>query len=282
MHITEVLKNRKIDPVEEFNRIELLLNEKSVLFHRCVRGPLKTWLNEKAFRNLPIRGSFTDIDDMMKGIGVYNSDFHLQIDESGEFFPKLYLYCEVLLNIISLSWDVLEKYDDAKAVAVNISNNIKEIVDKKNKKIEESEHRLIIVENDFVATEAIDAISDNIALACAIMEYNRVLYKGNITRKRDILIKLASYIEPWKDLFETTPYKKLYKDEALFLVNAIDIRHNNKEKDKFIFTDGWTEKDYEKWYDKTFHTLLMVIISKRQMDISKDIEILKQSKKEKI
>ena len=279
MHISDVLKARKIDPVEEFNRIELLLNEKKVQFHCCLRGSLKQWLNEKTFRNLPIRSRFTDIDDLMKGIDVYDSNLHLQIDDSGDFFQKLYLYFEVLLNVIDMSWKTLEDYDDAKNVALNIFSNINEIVDKTNKKIVESDERLVIVENDFVATEAVDAINDDISLANAILEYNRVLYKGNVERKRGILIKLAAYIEPWKNEFDNSPYKRLFKDESQFLVNAIDIRHNNKERDEEIYTKGWTVKDYEEWYDRTYHTILMIIIAKRQMEISKDIEKLKASKK---
>ena len=101
--------------------------------------------------------------------------------------------------------------------------------------------------------------------------------KGNIKRKRDILRQLANYTEPWNNDFKDTAYNKLYNDSR-FLVNGIDIRHNNKESSKDIFTDGWTTKDYEIWYDKTYHTILMVIIARRQLMITEEIQELKIKK----
>lgn len=185
-------------------------------------------------------------------------------------------------NLIKRFFESLEKLSDnkdANKAIKHIINSIDKILEKTNCKWESTEKGIIIIENDIVTTEAIESIKDDISLACEIMEYNRKLNKGNIERKKQILIQLAAYTEAWNKDFEDTPYKQLYKDRS-FLVNEIDIRHNNKETSKHIFTDGWTNIDYENWYDRTYHTLLMVIIAKNQMTISAEVNALKQAKKE--
>ena len=284
MHFYEVLKSRKIDPIEEFKRLEFLMNEKTIPygFHELIS--LKNWLDKKTFRDLKIRDSFTSINDMLTGLGIYDSNLEFNYDlecmqNHSKCFEKLYLYCEILLTIFSNSIGKLTDNETANKVAKHITNSIDKILEKTNCKWVSTKKGIIIIENDIIATEAIESIKNDISLACEIMEYNRKLNKGNIERKKQILIQLAAYTEPWNSDFEDTPYKQLYNDRR-FLVNEIDIRHNNKETSKYIFTDGWTNVDYENWYDKTYHTLLMVIIAKKQLEISAEIKSLKQTKKD--
>lgn len=284
MHFYEVLKSRKIDPIEEFNRVESLLNEETIPYGFRVLISLKKWLDKTTFRDLKSRDSFTSIDDMLKGLEIYDSKLKFNFDDeccgnNDKCFERLYLYCEILLNIFSESLRKLADNENANKVAQHIKENIVKILEKTNCKWESTKNGIIIIENDFVATEAIEFIKDDISLACEIMEYNRKLNKGNIKRKKQILIQLAAYTEPWNNEFKNTPYDQLYNDSR-FLANEIDIRHNNKETSRYIFTDGWTNVDYENWYDKAYHTLLMVIIARNQKGISVDVDALKQNKKE--
>ena len=248
MHIFDFLNTREIDPIKEFNRIELLLNETSIPYVLHNKISLKEWLNKEAFRDISIRRSFTDIDDLLQGIDVYDSKRHLKFTDIEECYGQLYLYCESLLNIFSQSHEFYRSNDKVCKVVKHISDNIKEIIEKTGCKLCNNDEGIIIVENNYIATEAIECIKDDVSLAFAIMEYNRMTNKGNIKRKRDILRQLAAYTEPWNNDFKDTTYDKLYNDSR-FLVNEIDIRHNNKESSKDIFTDGWTQKDYETWYD---------------------------------
>ena len=277
MHIFDFLNTREIDPIKEFNRIELLLNETSIPYVLHNKISLKEWLNKEAFRDISIRRSFTDIDDLLQGIDVYDSKRHLKFTDIEECYGQLYLYCESLLNIFSQSHEFYRSNDKVCKVVKHISDNIKEIIEKTGCKLCNNDEGIIIVENNYIATEAIECIKDDVSLAFAIMEYNRMTNKGNIKRKRDILRQLAAYTEPWNNDFKDTTYDKLYNDSR-FLVNEIDIRHNNKESSKDIFTDGWTQKDYETWYDKTYHTILMVIIARKQLAIAEEIKKLKKKK----
>lgn len=104
MHFYEVLKSRKIDPIEEFKRLEFLMNEKTIPygFHELIS--LKNWLDKKTFRDLKIRDRYTSLNDMLKSLGIYDSELKFYYDDeclrdSNKCFEKLYLYCEILLNV---------------------------------------------------------------------------------------------------------------------------------------------------------------------------------------
>lgn len=117
-----------------------------------------------------------------------------------------------------------------------------------------------------------------------MIEYNRVLLKGNLDRKREILASMASYVEPMKNLFNGTIYSSLYNDSRN-MVNNLNIRHNNSGKDSLPeYAKKWSEKEFEEWYDSAYHTLLMVILAKKQLEITQNFNKLKSggSKKEKI
>ena len=96
--------------------------------------------------------------------------------------------------------------------------------------------------------------------------------KGNIDKKRKIWCAIGRYIEPIlkSNELENNGYKQLEKD-AGYLLNNMDIRHNNKD----VIIE-MSPKEQEVWYDKTYHTLLMVITMDNQIDISNDIKALKK------
>ena len=73
-------------------------------------------------------------------------------------------------------------------------------------------------------TEAIESLEEKDSeLALNMIEYNRVLLKGNLQRKREILSNIASYVEPMKILFKGTDYNSLYNDSRN-MVNNLNIR----------------------------------------------------------
>ena len=57
----------------------------------------------------------------------------------------------------------------------------------------------IIVEKNVYASEASQIVSEtSIEEAIKVLEYNHFSNKGNIQRKKEILIALANYLEPFK------------------------------------------------------------------------------------
>ena len=195
---------------------------------------------------------------------------------------ELFLYSELLINLINYSRIAIDTNNTAKDTAKQIFSNIKIILEKTNHELVLIKDGYVIVNKNPATTEAIECLEEKDSeLALKMIEYNRVLLKGNLDRKREILASMASFVEPMKTLFNGTNYSSLYNDSRN-MVNNLNIRHNNSGKDALPeYAKNWGNKEYEEWYDNAYHTLLMVILSKKQLEITQSFNKLKSFKPEK-
>ena len=146
-------------------------------------------------------------------------------------------------------------------------------------KIIHSNNRLIIVEDNVFANEAAQSVSEfaDVKEALSILEYNHFSNKGNIDRKKEILIKIYSLLEPWRDdLNNNIEFKNVLKlgnnnkvlaVEKLFrMFNQLNIRHNNEEQELTNMDNNMIEV----WYDKIYTMSLFVILGKDVAQILAD------------
>ena len=273
MNIFEILEKRELNPTDEFGRLVSLFRWQWRTLY--AKNSVKQMING-VFHKVPaqLRQTYLHVDDILKDLGISEDSPY------GRDWNELFLYCEVLLNLINTTKFYLDKEETAKETAQQIIANIKVILEKTNHEWAQIKEGYIIVDKNPATTEAIECLENNkVDLALNMIEYNRVLLKGNLTRKREILVALADYTEPMNNDFKGTQYAALYSDSR-FLVNAIDIRHNNSGKgDLPEKAKSWTSQEKEDWYDKTYQVLLTVILTRKHMDVSKEIQDLKPTKK---
>lgn len=273
MNIFEILEKRELNPTDEFRRLVSLFRWQWRTLY--AENSVKQMING-VFHKVPaqLRQTYLHVDDILKDLGISEDSPY------GRDWNELFLYCEVLLNLINTTKFYLDKDKTAKETAQQIIANIKVILEKTNHEWAQIKEGYIIVDKNPATTEAIECLKNNkVNLALNMIEYNRVLLKGNLTRKREILVALADYTEPMNNDFKGTQYAALYSDSR-YLVNAIDIRHNNSGKgDLPEKAKLWTSQEKEDWYDKTYQVLLTVILVRKHMDVSKEIQDLKPAKK---
>ena len=193
-------------------------------------------------------------------------------------WKDLFLYSEILLNLINSTRVYIDKNEEAKEIAKQIISNINVVLERTNHEWVQIKGGYIIADKNSATTEAIECLEEKDAeLALKMIEYNRVLLKGNLERKREILASLANYVEPMKMLFKGTDYSTLYEDSRNW-VNHLNIRHNNSGNNSVPeYAKNWKSKDYEEWYDKIYHTLLVVILAKKQLEIKQEFNKLKST-----
>ena len=114
-----------------------------------------------------------------------------------------------------------------------------------------------------------------------VLEYNHFTNKGNIERKREILISLASYLEPLKDELNASEElkevmkvnnKKIIAVAKLFdMYNNLGLRHNNNEQYHLEMTD----EELEQWYDDIYTSTLFVILSLDEARILSKLKTLR-------
>ena len=274
MNIFEILDKNGLAPAVEFKRLITLFNESRYFDDEEELDFLFRFLLEDFWPHLPlqIRRTSLNFDDLLKDLKL-DEKHRNPID-----WDKLFLLCELLKNVINSAAPYLDKKSEgARNIAQHILSNIDFILEKSNHKWAKIKDGYIIIKKNAATTEAIDSLEPgNETLAISMLEYDRVLLKGNLQRKSEILANMANYVEPWKKEFKESIYYTLYTD-ARELVNNLDIRHNNSGKGETPnYAKNWTPNEYEERYDKTFHTLLMVILAKKQLEIKKDLNKLKK------
>lgn len=192
------------------------------------------------------------------------------------------MYCEILRNVCN---DALLLEIEVVKIERRLNmllDNMNEILEKTNHEWRQIKEGYVIVEKNPATTEAIECLEAKDAdLALNMIEYNRVLLKGNLQRKREILFNMASYVEPMQSLLKGSIYGSLFTDSKE-LVNKLNIRHNNSGKNSVPeYAKDWGDKEYEEWYDNAYHTLLMVILAKKQLEITQAFNKLKSSEGKK-
>ncbi|MCC3171916.1 acyl-CoA synthetase family protein [Streptococcus sanguinis] len=311
----ELLKENEMDPHNEYKKIVQLLEHKVVMcFPKMKLSPNGT----------PVVDDFVDVDgsthedfftDEWTLMNMIHNDFfgyekrrtttsftqlldELEINHCNDF-DTLYTFFECLLDVFEgLNLDIrVRNYEGFIDLISEIRKNINIILDESNHELITLENGdKIIVEKNVYASEVSQIISEtNIEDAIKVLEYNHFLNKGNIQRKKEILLSLAGYLEPYLKEFERP--KKLSDESKVIYTELKEVLRLNKDKSKIIAFDRLSEmynkgglrhnndkqyhlnmndEELEQWYDNIYSSTLFVILS---MEMGKNLSKLNELKK---
>ena len=299
----ELLKNFNINPHNEYKKlIQLLENEFELYFPK----------KELSTDGTPVVAGFVDIDgstnfDLIRDewalINMIERDFlayekrgtttsfaqlleELDINHCNDF-ETLYTFIECLLDVFKgLNLDIrIQNNGDNRFVAImgEIRRNIDIILDKTNHELITLENGdKIIIEKNVYASEVSQIVSEtSIEDAIKVLEYNHFSNKGNIQRKREILISLAAYLEPLRDklnaskelkeVMKVNKSAKIVAVEQLFgMYNNLRLRHNNSKQ----YHQNMPDEELEQWYDDVYTSTLFAILSLDEARILSKVKLL--------
>lgn len=252
----EILKDTSVDPVVEFNKFQGLLKERFWEEH----GPQSIYdLISNNFRVYEHRGHILSLEELLETICL--------IPMTAE--ERLFCFFEMYLDLFS----ILPKKRSINLIRQVrcIEEQIERTVNLLSHKVVYIDNKRIIIEDNVFANEAAQVVTEfaGVKEALSILEYNHFSNKGNIDRKKEILIKVASLLEPWRnDLNNNIEFKgvlklgnnnKVLAVEKLFrMFNKLNIRHNNEEQELTNMDNNMIEV----WYDKIYTLSLFVILGK--------------------
>lgn len=272
----EILEQMDFDPDKEFEIISnliLKLKEISPYTTESIRDVFNRnfWLYEN-YRKMQFR-SYDEAKD------YFNNNFNGP--------DRLFTYIEFIIDLNSFMISNGKILTFTKATLIKEFPKVRERIDyclaKNNHELKELENgRQIIVEKNVYASEVSQIVSEtNIQEAMKVLEYNHFTNKGNIERKREILISLASYLEPLKDELNISEElkevmkvnnKKIIAVAKLFdMYNNLGLRHNNSEQ----YHLEMTEEELEQWYDDIYTSTLFVILSLDEARILSKLKTLR-------
>lgn len=266
MHFFESME-RELDFRKEYTKLEGMCSERYATYGYSSRMSINSWIACN-FRSWKRRANYTSYDELRSYLG-----FSLQsISVNAIDFNKYLLFCEMVLNLINdLRTHNLGPLED---VITHFRDTINATISRVGMEIRMVENEIIIVEKDAVAIEVADKVPE---LSDVIIEYNHYLLRGNLERKKELLIKIASALEPKKEDLMTID-SKITKD-YFYLINNMDIRHNNVDpgyKNYCKKFGNLSKLEKEAWYDLIYEQGLALFVLMAQKERNKRINEFKR------
>lgn len=266
----DILNQMEFDPQRELKNLMDLLKMENNL-GRSYYSTINSAISRN-FLDYSNRSTFTSYSHMIEFIdsNIYNTT------------EQLFVFSELLVDIFC---NLAEKFTEEESEFIQIIfDNIKRFLELSNHELITLDNgNKIIVEKNVYASEASQIVSEtSIEEAIKVLEYNHFSNKGNIQRKKEILIALANYLEPLrKELNNSEELKEVFKVnnqkiiafEKLFeMYNNFGLRHNNAKQ----YHLDMTNDKLEQWYDDIYTSSLFVILSLDEARILSELTFLRE------
>ena len=267
----DILNRMEFDPQRELKNLMDLLemerNFKSIYYETSLNSAISD-----NFLDYPNRSTFTSYSQMVEfvGLNIYNTT------------EQLFVFSEFLVDIFC---NLAEKFTEEESEFIQIIfDNIKRFLELSNHELITLENGdKIIVEKNVYASEVSQIVSEtSIEDAIKVLEYNHFLNKGNIQRKKEILIALANYLEPFrrelnnseelKDILKVNNQKVIAFEKLFEMYNNFGLRHNNSNQYHLDLADD----ELEQWYDDIYTSTLFVILSMDESRILSKLKTLRE------
>ena len=254
-NIFEII-DEKYDIKVEINKIDTLFSgallyvTSGMTFERQ-QGNIEAVVGELLFYNWKQRGTCLSCQEMRS---------KAEIDLSKCDLENILIRLEYYLNIINLANSKLQfpNFQKSQQFAM-LEDNIKILLDHLNYEPLEikTEEKILLVPKNPAATSVAEISSKETALA--ILMYNHSSLKGDLSQKRNLLLKI--YLEYEKLLKKGITGFSEYFDKTRGLVNKLNIKHNNKKE-----IENLDNKQLEEWYDELYQLLLFCVLIKDNKD----------------
>lgn len=255
---------REIDYQKEYEKIENIILNENLPFS------LEYDISNN-FRNWRYRRNFTSFYELREYFGFTYSrqngmSKYKNITGKVQNIERFLLYCEMIINVF-IGARVLNEHGTINTSnAQTIMDTIKYDIEQIGFELFRIDYsRMIIVQKDPAATAVADVVEYD--LAKEIISYNHHLLKGDIESKKAILKKIHDALEPKRK--ELRSINKTIESDFFYLVNSMNIRHNNCDSEdsknyneKF---DKLSDAEKEKWYDEIYQEGLMAFLILEQV-----------------
>ena len=267
------IASASINISNEVDRIvSMSVNEKSTYFPPYDRT-LFEFVDERCFKDWRYRGHFVDVKDFLEAVN-YNEIKKSAKNGDTEAFMTL---IELIYNLWSLAYhDIV----DEKSLS-GWNNNFFHLREVMLDNLEKYNHkayieRILIIEDKPEVTAVAEIVEQDLALD--IIRYNHRSLQGEIESKKKILISLGSELEPKRK--ELQALNKQLSEDIFFMLNNINIRHNNRsKKDMAKYKDyvaKMTKARLEKWYDELYQMMLLAFLLLDNVQRTANVKELKE------
>lgn len=194
------------------------------------------------------------------GIPIHEDDIGIE-----EFLINV----EFIANLLNLIIRQKPHYLDLIEIIDEILKNINFILDKYNFKIQELEQEKVIIVPKSEIISEIAVLNEDVAPQ--IIEYGANSIKGDVNRKKELILRIAHKYEGIEQKLKNNNNNELVRILGT-LLNNLDLRHNNvvgKKSNEFV--KNLSDEELENWYDRTYDTLLYALMTNTYIENKKEI-----------
>lgn len=271
-NIYQIISENKLDPTKAFEDIKYYLFFKKYRDNNYYDITVGLFIDKYVFSNMPIRESFINLLDLIKGAGIINIEEKYERD-----YDDIFTLSEIILCAIDNSPERL--FGKAGIVQAGFYSDIiyviNSIIKRAGHKIVETPQGRIIITEDAVRDQAISVSQDD-EMSLALLEYTHYANSGNIEMKASILTKLGRIIEPRLE----NPSQKSTADIISYLLNSFHLRHNNQSgKWTKEYLKGMEDSEREKWLDMLYNSIVYLIIEDEQKAVNAQVSRFRKTNK---
>lgn len=272
--------SESIDMESETNRILTMAEKENMLCCDSFTDyKLFEFVEEFCFSDWEYRGHFISVNDYLTALdfkelkrrAAYDTDAHLTIIELVYNFWNL-AYQKLIDKDTGYEFQWCGNYFHLKDVMDDILDQYNHIAYQNNGKA-----CILVIENKEEVTAAAEILPESLSLD--VIKYNHRTLQGNVELKKSILFSLGAELEPKRK--ELQVINKQLSDDIFFMLNSINIRHNNRsKKDQSKYKEyvaKMTKKQLEKWYDELYQMILLAFLLLDNVERIKKVKKLKEN-----
>ena len=264
-NFAQVLKDANIDIKREHQRLYTMFYCHSSTNKYSFRD-----ICEENFWKLPFTKTCLSLDDFDETHG-----FDYKYQPTNIDLERLVSFCEYIYNIARYNcfepWDT-DGYDGYNGNDLIIQVNA--VIELIGYMREEQDGITIFVPKSQPAIVVSEMLPPD--LSYKVIEYNHHSMKGDLARKQATLKLLADQLESKRT--ELKGLNKSLEDDIFYLVNNLNIRHNNIEASSPKYKKSVAEmpkEELEEWYDKIYDMCLYAFMTLDQADRNAKVKELK-------
>lgn len=232
------------------------------------------FVDKYCFKEWRHRNHFLNVLDFLKSINYKEIRTKAKDGDVDSFMQLI----EVTYNLWLLACnEVMDKNSTStwKDNFFHLQDVMLDNLEKYNHTIYTEDDMALVIEDKPEVTAVVEIIEQDLALD--VIKYNHRSLQGEVELKKSILISLGAELEPKRKELESLN-KKLSED-IFFMLNNINIRHNNRSKKDMAKYKEYVAKmkksQLEKWYDELYQMMLLAFLL---LDNTKRTEKVKELK----
>lgn len=269
---SQVLKNMGTDVQKEYDRLyRLFFLEKNDNYLN--NGITLKEFCEENFTSFPYRKTCISLDDFEKTCG-----YHFVEDPLDFNLDYLVSFCEYSYNLICL----IEQNSGAfRSSELNsalwfYTKQVERVVENIGYMANTQDCITDFVPKDQAAISVAEILIDP-NLSYRVIEYNHHSMKGDLERKKAILVALGRKLEPKRGKLKQI--NDSLESNIFMLLNNMNVRHNNKEPGKKYkkYVAEMEDEELEQWHDDLYQMILLAFLELDHLDRKGRLEQLKEN-----